>query len=117
LAALVRYVAWDVEMSTPNEEGATLRDALRELARRGRTDVLEKLNGPRLPRTVRYLLDWTRDIRRGVGRDTNGLAPLTWVSLDAWARHTDHQPAPHEVDAIFLLDAVMRDPSIAEAYA
>jgi hypothetical protein len=36
--------------------------------------------------------------------------PVTWTTIDAWARRTGRDPLPHEIDALFALDAVMRSP-------
>lgn len=106
----MRYVAWDVEMSTPNDQGSTPRQATRSLVKRGRSDLRALLDGPPFPAALSYLLEWMVELRRGLGRDMEGIAPLTWVTLDAWTRHADVAPAPHEVQALFLLDRVMRDP-------
>jgi len=106
----MQFAAWDARMSTPDKSGSTPRDSWRALAKRGRLDAYTHLDGPAFPDSLGYLWEWSRDLRRGTGTDMNGKAPLSWIVLDAWARHSGNAPAPHEIDALFSLDAVMRHP-------
>ena len=39
-----------------------------------------------------------------------GLAPLGYATVEAWARLMDVEVEPHEVEALMVLDAVMRNP-------
>ena len=39
-----------------------------------------------------------------------GMNPVTWATIDAWARRTGQDPRREEIDALFALDAVMRSP-------
>lgn len=41
----------------------------------------------------------------------SGFAPLSWSSLDAWARWTGANPDAEDVDALFILDSVMLNPN------
>lgn len=65
---------------------------------------------PEFPEELRYLFDWYLTLRMGLGTDMMGLAPVSWVALDAWSRHTGNAPNPGEVEALFYLDAVFRNP-------
>lgn len=40
----------------------------------------------------------------------SGANPLTYTTIMDWAVLTDRTVLPHEVQALFLLDAVMRNP-------
>jgi hypothetical protein len=40
----------------------------------------------------------------------NGFAPLSWATLDAWARLTGNVPDQEDIDSLFLLDSVMLFP-------
>lgn len=39
-----------------------------------------------------------------------GPLPVTWETLAHWSQLTDTRPAPHEVSALFELDAIMLNP-------
>lgn len=39
-----------------------------------------------------------------------GLAPLSHAEVGAWARLMDVEPEPHEVEALMILDAAIREP-------
>jgi hypothetical protein len=58
-------------------------------------------------------------VRAGLGAGMDGLAWVTWSVVDAWRVLTDRSPQPHEVQALFALDAAMRaqptDPSARDA--
>jgi len=40
----------------------------------------------------------------------DGLAPLSWGTIQAWAELTKQEPMYHEQIALMYLDAVRRDP-------
>lgn len=40
----------------------------------------------------------------------NGIAPLTWATLDGWSRLTGNVPTEDEIDALFVLDALRLNP-------
>ncbi len=40
----------------------------------------------------------------------DGLAPLSWTTLEGWARMTGRTPHYHELMALLYLDAIRRDP-------
>lgn len=109
------YAAWEARMSTPDKSGSTPRDSWRVLARKGRADALAMLEGPPFPDALGYLWGWCLELRRGLGVGMEGLASLTWPALDAWCRLTRRDPAPHEVDALFDLDRVLRHPESMDA--
>lgn len=65
---------------------------------------------PEYPAGLEYLLEWSADLFYKSGADLNGIGPLTYLTIDAWARLTDTDVAPHEVEALLLLDFVKRSP-------
>lgn len=75
---------------------------------------LALLSGPECPEELDYLWLWFVEISAGRGEGMSGAASLTWDSIDAWSRLTDTEIAPHEVRAIFALDAVTRHPEVGE---
>lgn len=79
-----------------------------------RAQGLALLSGPELPEDLEYLWNWYCEISAGRGEGMNGPAPLSYVSIDAWSRLTDTEIAPHEVRAIFWLDAISRHPEVGE---
>lgn len=40
----------------------------------------------------------------------NGFSPLTWGTLGEWSRLTGNVPDQEDIDALFILDAVMLTP-------
>lgn len=103
------YARFHASMIRPQSDGSTLRAHLEAAARRGSATAIQALREPPFPRAVTYLWAWLMEIRRGLGVGVNGSESLTWVSLDAWARRTERAPEPHEVDALFTLDAALRE--------
>lgn len=111
----MHFAAWDARLSTPDESGTPARAHLVFAAARGSEHAILTLEGPTFPAALEYLWEWFQELRRGLGEGLNGIAPLSWVTLDAWARRTDRDPEPHEADALFSLDAVTRHPELMEA--
>lgn len=72
---------------------------------------MAQLEGPPIPYAIEYLWDWFNELERGRGIDMNGPSPITYESIDSWARLTDRNPKPYEVNALFILDAVSRNPN------
>ena len=72
------------------------------------------LKGPEFPDALSYLWEWYLMLRMGLGEGPNGIAALSWVSLDAWARQSGNRPEPHEVGALFYLDTASRNPGVAD---
>jgi hypothetical protein len=65
---------------------------------------------PECPEEVRYLVDWSYQLfgRSGVGMSVN---PLSYQTVAEWGRLTDTRIAPHEVEALMVLDAAIRQSS------
>lgn len=110
----MRYAAWATRMATPDGHGSPTRDSYLVQARKGSASALAMLDGPPFPDALAYLWRWYGELRRGCAPDATGAAVLTWPVLDAWARRTHRDPEPYEADALFTLDAVMRQPDLAE---
>lgn len=87
---------------------------LQSLASRGRADVLALLEGPPFPESLRYMHTWLSELHGRSGVGMNGYLPLTWSTLDAWARMTDSPVQPHEARALVTLDAIMCFPGKPE---
>lgn len=87
---------------------------LQALARRGREDVLALLEGPPFPESLRYLYGWLHELHGRSGVSMSGIAPLSWSTLDAWARATGTLVHPHEARALMTLDAIMCFPGKPE---
>lgn len=119
LAQTLAAVAHDARLATL-EEGAPRRVHLEQRYRRlvetkGAAHPMTlaaraELDGPEPPECMAYLLDWSDELFARSGFDMHGIAPLTYASVDAWARLTDRTPEPHEVDALMRLDSVRRHP-------
>lgn len=115
----MRYAAW-VGLMNHREPGedSTFRDSMRQIVSMPRHPrrayAIQMLKGPAFPERLAYLWDWVREIRNGLGADMNGLASLTWAAVSAWSHQTDERPKPHEVRAIFMLGAILRNPRAME---
>ena len=91
----------------------TVRQHMEQAAKRS-PKVAAELEGPPFPEELRYLYNLLLQLygRSGVG--FSGLAPLSHQEVEACARLRDLVIAPHEVEALMLLDGVMRDPEAGE---
>ena len=71
---------------------------------------MEELEGPEPPDAMLYLLEWAYALCGRSGTSMEGLAPLSYGSIEAWARLMDIHILPLEVTALISLDAVIRKP-------
>lgn len=76
----------------------------------------DALHGPPVPWSFAYLLDWLDELARGRSYVVTMVgtfpAPLTYGQLAEWARLMGREPTPGDVDALFALDAVARNPDV-----
>lgn len=79
-------------------------------AQRGNPEAIARLQGPPYPEELDYLWRWAQDLHGRSGIGMAGIEPLTYSTIHSWAELTDQWPEPHEVEALILLDAVMRNP-------
>jgi hypothetical protein len=81
---------------------------LEAAAEKGNEDAQKELQGPPLPPCVAYLYEWAMGLfgRSGIGME--GVAPLTFTTIESWARLTDRNLEPHEVEALLEIDLAMR---------
>lgn len=96
----------------PDDKGFDQRAHLAGLVKRGQATEAQRrmLDGPDFPEAVGYLWDWHSELARTRTVGMNGVDPLTYPTIDAWARLTDRSPLPDEVEALLDLDAVTRNP-------
>jgi hypothetical protein len=87
---------------------------LQPLADAGNASAIAALEGPLFPEELEYLWAWFEELDRTRTVGVNGPEGFTYPMIDAWARLTDRTPAPHAVEALFLLDVVMRHPDAGE---
>ncbi len=55
-------------------------------------------------------MDWAHQLLGRSGIGMNGIAPLTYSTIGEWSRLTATPVHPHEVEALIVIDAVMRGP-------
>ena len=79
-------------------------------ARRGSRDAIKALEGPPYPEALEYLHRWILQLHARSGFGMSGYAPMTWATLDAWSRLTGNVPDGEDLDALFVLDAVLCHP-------
>jgi hypothetical protein len=73
------------------------------------------LHGPEIPDSLRHVRDWLYQLygRSGMGMD--GAAPLSHEELRAFCEFYDIRPTPDEVEALMMLDTVLRTASHEQA--
>lgn len=101
--------------SNPQEpKSLSHRKVWEQLAAKGDVRAMDALREPSYPEHLHYLRAWSRTLfgRSGIGME--GIAPLKPTEVLAWSVLSGHTPTPAEFDALLLLDAVRRDPSIVE---
>jgi hypothetical protein len=84
------------------EDGIPRREWLAASAKAGNQIAIDALEEPPFPDPIAYLWKWVLEIRRGLGMEG-----LTWTALHAWARLSKRLPEPHEVEAIFDINAAL----------
>lgn len=105
----------EARLNERQKDGATLRDYLEARAPRSAA-ARAALEGPECPEELLYLLRWGHALYGRSGVSEVGVAPLGYVTLESWARQMDVCPAPqpHEVEALMLIDAALRQPGAEE---
>jgi hypothetical protein len=111
----MEYVRWQSESNSDAGDGATLRDHWEVAARRGNVDAIARLRQPELPESVEYLWGWLIELHGRSGVNMAGLNPLSYGTIEAWARLTGRQPDSLEVEALLMLDAAMLRPDTDRA--
>jgi hypothetical protein len=109
------YAAHVAVMQQPAGQGFAQREHLLGLVRRGiaTDEQLKRLDGPPFPEVLRYLWEWHEELVRTRTVGMTGVDPLTYPTIDAWARLMDRELIPDEVEALLQLDAVSRHPDAA----
>lgn len=97
-----------------DEHGVTLRAMLELRASQGDASSIRDLTPPEYPESVEYLLRWSQELVGRSGMGQFAAAPLSWPSLDAWARRTGRDPSYEEQMALMELDTAMRNPEEPE---
>ncbi len=112
--AIAHEARMQMRVDPKNPESMTNAQSLAGLAAKGIDSARVALEEPRYPACVEYLRAWSQRLFGRSGATMDGVAPLSDVAIAAWRLNTGHQPTPDEVDALMLLDAVRRDPSIVK---
>ena len=81
-------------------------------AARGIAAAIRELEGPPCPDTLEHLKVWAHELHGRSGVGMGGVAPVSHREIEAWARLTHRQPTALEVEALRVLDAVLRHPEI-----
>jgi len=61
-----------------------------------------------------YLMEWAYALCGRSGATMAGIAPLGYSTIAEWARLMNLDPSPLEVQALLVLDAVIRNPETNE---
>lgn len=92
------------------KDGSSTRAHLAEAARRGSESAQEQLQGPDPPEAMLYLSEWAFALCGRSGASMEGLAPLSYQTLEAWSRMNGITLDSLEERALLELDAVIRRP-------
>lgn len=114
-------MAYHAKLDTEQKDGTVPRAYYEGLLSKARADrspegrekaeKLERvLRGPDVPPALEYLLGWLNGLYGRSGATMDGLAPLSPLVLEAWARLMGVRVLPHEVSALDYLDRVRRNP-------
>lgn len=93
-----------------DDKGVSLRATLELRASQGSSSAIADLTPPEFPDSLAYLLGWSHELVGRSGLGMSGFAPLSWNTLESWARLTERHPSPEECDALMALDAAFRNP-------
>jgi len=81
----------------------------------GNKDAQRELDEvPSFPEELAYLVDWCYSLYGRSGIGFSGVAPLTYATIESWARLNDRQIEPYEVSALLVLDGVLNNPEVGE---
>lgn len=109
---MLAFVAHEARMRQPaDKEGRTsVRTALEAAAARGVQSATKALASPPFPEAMEYLWDWFMELDRTRTAGFNGPDPLTYPTIESWARLMDRSPSPADVEMLLQMDLVMRYP-------
>ena len=100
------------------EDGETWQAHLEETIRRGGIGSVKAqrdLDGPgEPPDTILYLAEWAYALCGRSGSSMAGIGPLSYGTIAEWSGLMGIDPTPLEVQALIVLDAVIRNPEINE---
>jgi hypothetical protein len=101
--ALIEFAAHQFRLDKPRGDGSTDRQHLQAVAERSPA-AAEQLAGPPLPAAIAHVWAWFCQLDAGRGGGGFGPTPLSWGTLDAWARLTRTRPTAFEVHCLLALD-------------
>jgi hypothetical protein len=109
LAELIAFAEWEARLNERDDKGIPARKHLESLATRdsaGGRKAAAELEGPEFPEELRYLWEWSEELATGrqAGGGLGGPAPIGFADIQAWGDLFDRHPAPHETQALLILD-------------
>lgn len=114
----MRAVAHEARLNQPSDpndpKSVSRRTAWEAFAAKGDVRAAEALREPAYPAHLEHLRQWSRALFGRSGLGMEGVSPLKPTEVLAWSVLSGHHPTPAEFDALLLLDAVRRDPSIVD---
>lgn len=108
-ARVESYLSSVVRDNKGNSLG-TNRENLEVAAKAGNPRAKKLLALPPLPDTVSYLWDWAMELHGKSGVSQVGFNPLTYETITHWAHWKGESPEPYEIEALFMLDAILLNP-------
>lgn len=107
-------VRHEARLAEKQKDGKPYRLHLERAAAQGVDRAVRALEGPPMPEALQYLHNWLYELHGRSGVDLGGLSPLTYGTIAAWAQLTDRAPQPHDVQALLMLDLILRAPTTGE---
>jgi hypothetical protein len=117
--SLVKNVRHEARLNERGKDGVSAREHLEGRLRMallmGKSPVIEGLDPPPFPDCLTYLRDWLFELHGRSGLGMSGAAPLSYATIEYWAKLNDITVQPHEVQALLVLDSVYLNPGKPEA--
>ena len=101
-------------LDATEDDGTSYRSHLELKARKGDHWAVNQLLGPDEPETLYYLVEWVYGLCGRSGASMSGIAPLSYGTISDWSRLMGTSPTDLEVQALILLDGVIRNPDQAK---
>lgn len=105
---MLAFADSEFQLSAVQKDGSTLR-AQYESHWRQSGEMPDQLIYEPCPEELKYLWELYQKIAGGRDGGGFGIAPLTWLNIEAWSRLSRVSLLPFEVEAITQLDVVFRN--------
>jgi hypothetical protein len=106
----MEYARHEAMLNQPDKDGTPTRAHYEARASQGSKEAIEMIEGKDFPVDLEYLYSWSMQLVGRSGVSQAGLAPLSHSEIRSWSEMTGWRPDPQEVEALILLDSIIRHP-------